>query len=70
MATNFIFIESAESVKINFIQEDGVSLVIDGTSFYISHNDIFYLNNCSLIKMLGYDRQVENECMLRDINIS
>ncbi|MDE7134527.1 MAG: hypothetical protein K2N86_04540 [Rikenellaceae bacterium] len=60
-----IYLEEARRVELCGVLDDGVSLLIDGRYFYVTFEDVFYINNCNfgevisrtLARGAAYDRR-------------
>ena len=59
-----IYIEKAKDVELCGVLDEGVSLLIDGRYFYVTFEDVLYINNCNfgdvisrtLARGIGYDK--------------
>ncbi len=60
-----IFLDKAQSVELCGVDNDAFSLLVDGTYFYVTSEDVIYLRNCNFGELInktlshynGYDKR-------------
>ena len=61
----YIYVEKVQNVELCGVLDEGVSLLIDGRYFYVTFEDVLYINNCNfgdvisrtLARGKGYDKR-------------